>query len=303
MYLLKAYNSWMQVTISLSDLHTPKPTVTTVHVVFYVFTICCLVTAPNNEYSSASMLRTLPTGYHLTTPNRKVKLCYNRWSVSQSVLVSSSHLGPKARFLFLPDSCGFVDVVRPLWQEKGSVVYNCCWSSPAQSFLGLNPTGLRIIFYCVRFETPPTWRARSPYLYRPETQWSSYTPRQRVAFTSPPMTRRDTVEVFEPTSMRGTPHLVSFVLTIWSRHELHIKHSSQQFLYCCVLICCSRNVFWLPWKRIYQGLPSNGGLFSIIILAFMSQYILSRVWVTIDGFWIDNWIYCTLLNNSWLRFT
>jgi hypothetical protein len=34
------------------------------------------------------------------------------------------HLGFKTRFLFLSDSCGFVDVVHPLWREDGSVFYN-----------------------------------------------------------------------------------------------------------------------------------------------------------------------------------
>jgi hypothetical protein len=32
-------------------------------------------------------------------------------------------------------------------------------------------------FYCVRFETPPTWRARFPYLYPPGTGCPGYTPR------------------------------------------------------------------------------------------------------------------------------
>jgi hypothetical protein len=32
-------------------------------------------------------------------------------------------------------------------------VYNCCWSSPAQSFSGPNPVGLVTIFYCLRFGT------------------------------------------------------------------------------------------------------------------------------------------------------
>jgi hypothetical protein len=35
-------------------------------------------------------------------------------------------------------------------------------------------------FYYLRFETPPTWRARSPYFYAPGTGWPCYTPRQRV---------------------------------------------------------------------------------------------------------------------------
>jgi hypothetical protein len=32
------------------------------------------------------------------------------------------------------------------------------------------------IFYCLRLETPPTWGARSLYLYPPGTGWPSYTP-------------------------------------------------------------------------------------------------------------------------------
>jgi hypothetical protein len=87
----------------------------------------------------------------------------------QSGLVSRTHLGQKTRFLLLSDICWFFYIRRPLWREDGSVVYNCYWSSPAQSFSGSSSAGFMIIFYCLRFETFPTWRARSPYLY-PEEQ-------------------------------------------------------------------------------------------------------------------------------------
>jgi hypothetical protein len=83
-------------------------------------------------------------------------------------LMSSTHLGLTTRFLLMSDGCGFVDVGRSFWREDGSIVYICCWSSPEQSFLGLSPSGLVTIFYCLRFETPPTWRARYPYLYPQE---------------------------------------------------------------------------------------------------------------------------------------
>jgi hypothetical protein len=75
---------------------------------------------------------------------------------------------------------------------------NCCWSSPGQSFLGPSPAGV-MTFHCLRFKTPPTWRAKSPYLlvYAPETGWPSYTPRYWVPFSSPPTTRRATVEVLD----------------------------------------------------------------------------------------------------------
>jgi hypothetical protein len=110
----------------------------------------------------------------------KPKLCYDRRSVGRSVLVPSTHLGLPARFLLLSDNCGFVDVGRSLWRENGPAVYNCRWALPAQSFLGRSPTGILTIFYCLRFETPPTWKARSLYLYPPGTGWPSYTPRHWV---------------------------------------------------------------------------------------------------------------------------
>jgi hypothetical protein len=58
------------------------------------------------------------------------------------------------------------------------------------------------IFYCLRFERPQTWRARSPYLYPPGTGWPSYTPKHWVSLSSPPTTRRATVEVVDLVSTR-----------------------------------------------------------------------------------------------------
>jgi hypothetical protein len=75
-------------------------------------------------------------------PKSKSKLCYDWRSAGQSVLEKSTHLGLTTRSWLLSDSCGFVDLGRPLWREDGSVVCNCYWSSPAQSFLGPSPVGL-----------------------------------------------------------------------------------------------------------------------------------------------------------------
>jgi hypothetical protein len=125
----------------------------------------------------------------------------------------------------------FVDVGCPLWREDWSVVYNCCWSSPAQSFLGLSPAVLMTTFYCLRFETPPTCRARSPYLYPPGTRCPSYTPRHWVPFSSPPTTRRAMVEVFETASTRAG--------------------------YCLAM----PRILLKPWKFVYQPLTNNRCLF------------------------------------------
>jgi hypothetical protein len=149
------------------------------------------------------------------TSESKSKLRYDWRSVGQSVLVSSTHLGLRSRFLLLSDSFGFFDLGRSLWRENGPAVYNCCWSSPAQSFLGLSSAGLVTIFYCLRFETPPPWRSRSSNLYPPGIEWPSYTPRHWAPFSSPPTTRRANVEEFEPASTRGCIAQKSKLLYDW----------------------------------------------------------------------------------------
>jgi hypothetical protein len=74
------------------------------------------------------------------------------------------------QILVLSDSCRFVDVGRPLWREDGPVVYNCCWSSPAQSFSGPSPAGLVTIFYCLRFETPSNLEGQVPVIIYSQEQ-------------------------------------------------------------------------------------------------------------------------------------
>jgi hypothetical protein len=61
------------------------------------------------------------------------KLCYDQsasLSWCQAFIWAQDH-----RYLLLSDSCGFVRMRRLLWWEDVPVVYNCWWSSPAQSYL------------------------------------------------------------------------------------------------------------------------------------------------------------------------
>jgi hypothetical protein len=60
---------------------------------------------------------------HTVKSKSESNLYYDRWSLGQSVLMSSTHLGAQTRCLLLSDSCGFVYVERPLWRVDGSVVY------------------------------------------------------------------------------------------------------------------------------------------------------------------------------------
>jgi hypothetical protein len=45
-------------------------------------------------------------------------------------------------------SWGFIIFWRPFWRKDGSVIYCCCWTSPAQPLSSLSPAGLKTIFYC-----------------------------------------------------------------------------------------------------------------------------------------------------------
>jgi hypothetical protein len=91
------------------------------------------------------------------------------------------------------------------------------------------------VFYWLRFETPPNWRARSPFLCPPRTGWPSYTPRHWVPFSSPPTTRKATVGVFNPAFTR-TAQKTSLRLfgVLSSGKRVRRAVSWQRLLYRCL---------------------------------------------------------------------
>jgi hypothetical protein len=76
-----------------------------------------------------------------------------------------------------------------LWREDGSVVYNCCWPSPAQSFSGPSPRGTHDHIYCLRFETSLFVASYDSQGYgggiRPRLHMRCRTARCRGVFTVP----------------------------------------------------------------------------------------------------------------------
>jgi hypothetical protein len=122
------------------------------------------------------MFTSLPAGDCLTTNSWWVSL--HSWLAfyRQSARIGAKPLEVTTR-VFCKLTLAAIDFMyHPLWREDGSVVYNCCWPSPAKSFSGPSPAGFMTTFYCLRIETPLTWRARPPYLYPKEGSGSVIPP-------------------------------------------------------------------------------------------------------------------------------
>jgi hypothetical protein len=130
--------------INHSVLLCPNLYSTNIHISLTTCSILVLVrvvpTAPSFESESES---------YVTTDSQSASLSWNK----------APNWGLRPDFYY----CQTVQVCcggRSLWREDGCAVYNCCWSSPAQSFLRLSPAD--------------SW----PYFT------VSYSPRNRVALGS-----------------------------------------------------------------------------------------------------------------------
>jgi hypothetical protein len=128
---------------------------------------------------------------------------YDRQLIGHSVLVTSPIWGPRPDCCYCQTVVGVLIWSPLLWKDR-SVIYNCCWPLPAV-ILGTE-SRTTDDHYCLRFKTPPAWRARIPFLYPSGTGWPGYNPRHWVLFLSPPTTCRAMVEVLEPPSTWITGH-------------------------------------------------------------------------------------------------
>jgi hypothetical protein len=101
---------------------------------------------------------------------QRSELLYD-WRFTANEFLATSPLRPTTRiYIFRLNICGYSSYVTSLWREDGSVVYSCCWSSPAQSFSGLSLAGLMTAFYCLQIRDSPNLKGQVPVFISPRNR-------------------------------------------------------------------------------------------------------------------------------------
>jgi hypothetical protein len=127
-----------------------------------------------NLLSWAQSTEIVPFSGHLH--QSKSELLYNwRFTANQFILATSPSRLTTSNFIFQLNTCGYSPYVTSSLMRGWVCRLQLLLVLPAQSFSDPSPMGLMTTFYCLRFEIPPTWKARSLYLHPPGTGWSSYT--------------------------------------------------------------------------------------------------------------------------------
>jgi hypothetical protein len=119
------------------------------------------------------------------------------------------------------------------------------------------------IFYYLKFETPRTWRARSPNLYPPPpgTGRPGYTPRHWAPFSSPPTTGRTLVPV-----------------VLISRHRPRTKHRSLLYLVVSWGTCLFPKTAaqqWMLFRCFFRGRYPVTGTVRVYAATFQLVLTLS----------------------------
>jgi hypothetical protein len=130
---------------------------------------------------------------------------------SSSLSCKKHPSGAYDQIFIIINSCVFFHVGRYLWRDDGSVIYNCCWTSPAQSWSSPSPLGLVIIFHSLRFETSLFTVTYDSQGYGGDNRTHLHT---------------------------GSSTLFSLPTEEFTRHGPHRKHNIQHFFFCCMCIRC-----------------------------------------------------------------
>jgi hypothetical protein len=99
-----------------------------------------------------------------------------RFTANQFVLAISPLRLTTNNFIFQLNACGYSPYVTSAITRGWVCHLQTLLVLASAVILRSESSEPRDHFCCLRFETPPTWRARSPYLYPPGIGWSGYTP-------------------------------------------------------------------------------------------------------------------------------
>jgi hypothetical protein len=166
------------------------------------------VTDLNNGDSSATVLsyiRSFLHRLHCKSLTSESELLYDwRFTANQFVLATSP-LRPTTRiFIFQLHTCGYSPYVTSSLTRGWLCRLQLLLVLASAVILRSDSRGTHDHILLSQIRDTPNLEGRSPYLYPPGTGWHGYIPRKYVPFSSPPTTGNDTVEVFDPTSIRDS---------------------------------------------------------------------------------------------------
>jgi hypothetical protein len=125
-----------------------------------------------------------------------------RLTLYRQLVLAKSPLRPTTRiFIFQLNTCGYSSYITSSLTRGWVYRLQLLLYLASAFILRFNPAGLMAILLS-QIRDAPFWRTKSPYLYPPGTWSPGYTPRYWVPFSSPPTTRKATVEVFDRVSTR-----------------------------------------------------------------------------------------------------
>jgi hypothetical protein len=111
-----------------------------------------------------------------------------------------------------------------------------------------SPTGLMTIIFCLRFDTPRTWRARFLYLYPPGRGWPDFIPRHWIPFSLPRATRKATGKYSTSPEYRSPSQTVPLLFCVSRCHQMVIfRHN--MYIY---------NVRYRFYSSIYEHMKMSG---------------------------------------------
>jgi hypothetical protein len=142
---------------------------------------------------------------------KRVRILYlSEESQSQSYFASGGlppigSLGAKAlephdQYFFQLNTCGYSPYVTSSLTRGWVCRLQFMLVLASSVILGSKSRGPHDHILLSQIRDSPAWKTRSPCLYTPGTGWPSYTSRHWDPVSSPPTTRRATMEIFEPAS-------------------------------------------------------------------------------------------------------